>query len=814
MLRNYLKIAWRNLLKNKTMFGINVLGLSIGIATCLTISLFVFDELSYDKFNEKADDIVRVVLQAKMGDELINEAAVMAPVAATFKQELAEVKNATRIYKLTDAANVKFGENKVRKGKMVFADPSLFDVFSINMLKGDAKTALKKPKSVVLTQEQAKTYFGSQDPINKTLEIKDIGIWAENGYNDMAGLYTVTGIIEKLPSNSHFHFDLLISMSSNPMAKSQSWMQGQYHTYLLLNKDTDLKLLQNKINSISEKFIGPQIQTTMGQSMAEFKAKGNNVGLVLQPLTNIHLHSNLRGDLEAGGDFKTVTIFGAVALFMLLIACINFMNLSTASASKRVKEIGMRKVLGSEKSQLIFQFLSEAFISTVFAMVVGILMFLAAMPFFNQLADKNIQVTELLQPTYLLAIVILTLAISLFSGAYPAFFMSSFKPLHALKNRFTSGSSKGVRNSLVVFQFAISATLIIGTLVVTQQMQYIHNKDIGYNRNSLIVMREAGFLGNKLDVYRDELQKDKRIKNITTSAYVPAGPTDSNMSGILKFDDSSQRLRIRVYNIDDTYIPTLGMKIVNGRNLDKTRDKETSNIIINETAIKFLGLPADPIGKTLSGPGDKNELLTVVGVVKDFNMRSLRDPIEPLMMNYRPYFGLILKAENQDIPGLLKNMETLWNNMGTGETFQYAFLDELYNETYLKESNMNLILRMFALLTIFVACLGLLGLITFTTEQRFKEIGIRKTLGSSVPQIVSLLSKDFLKLIAISLLIAFPLGYYTMNYWLQDFEYRIDISWWIFALAGFITVLIAFLTISSRSIKAALMNPVKSLKTE
>jgi putative ABC transport system permease protein len=817
MIRNYLKIAWRALLKNKSIFIINALGLAIGIATCLTISLYVADELSYDTFHINASDTYRVVLDAKLGDEKVNEASIMAPVAATFKQELPEIKSVTRFHKFADVAKVTYQEKTIRKGKLVMVDPSFFEVFNYKFISGQPNTALIKPHTVVLTKEQAMAYFDKNDPINKTIHIQNIGIYNENGFQDLSGLYTVTGIIDKMPSNAHFHFDILASMASNPFAKNQNWLSGQYYTYIMLHKGVDLGTLKAKIKTTVAKHIAPQLKTGLGLSIDEFLAKGNKVGLELQPLLDIHLQSNLRGELEPGGSKKTVAIFGAVALFMLIIACINFMNLSTASASKRVKEIGMRKVLGSTKSQLIKQFLSESFISTVIAMLIGITLFYITLPYFNQLANKQIEIASIFHIKYVLFLIITTLVISLLAGTYPAFFMSSFHTLLALKNRFTSSSSKYVRSILVVFQFAVSATLIIGTLVVSRQMHYILNKDIGYDRKSLIVLREAGFLGQKLTAFRDELKKDLRVKNITMSAYVPAGPSDSNMQGVLKADDPAQHIRIKEYSIDEEYIPTLGLKLIAGRNLSKASDENTTNVIINETAIKSVGLQKNPIGQTikLGGNGDANKpLLTVVGVVKDFHARSLKEPIEPLIMKYNPYFGLIVKADKKDIPSLIKSMESSWNKFGSGETFQYAFLDELYNETYLQESNMNYILRIFALLTIFVACLGLFGLITFTTEQRYKEIAIRKTLGSSVSQIVALLSKDFIKLIAISLLIAFPLGYYIMQNWLQDFEYRTQISWWIYVLAGISTVFIAFATICFKSIKAAMMNPVKSLKTE
>jgi putative ABC transport system permease protein len=493
------------------------------------------------------------------------------------------------------------------------------------------------------------------------------------------------------------------------------------------------------------------------------------------------------------------------------------MNLSTASASKRVKEIGMRKVLGSEKSQLVFQFLTEAFISTLVAMFIAALLFFFAIPFFNQISGKTYSIQDLLNPHIMCIILLLTFLISIIAGAYPAFFMSGFKPLQALKNRFSTGNTKGIRSGLVIFQFAISSTLIMGTLVVGQQMQYIKNKDIGYDRKQLIVIRQAGLLGNNLESFRNELKKDSRIKNISTSAFLPAGPTDNFTTVVSPLNDPLQRIRAKNFNIDEEYIPTLSMKLLAGRNFSKLTGTEKYNIIINESAIKAFGLKANPIGQTVLesvGSDKPKEILTIVGLVKDFHSRSLHEKIDPLIMRYNPYYGLIIKVNSENSADLINTMKSKWTSYGTGEPFNYAYLDQLYNETYQKEANMNTILRIFAILTIFVACLGLFGLVTFTTEQRFKEIGIRKVLGSSVPQIVGLLSKDFLKLILVSFLIAFPLGYYVMINWLRDFEYRTELKWWVFVVAGLLTVLIAFITISYRSIQAALMNPVKSLKTE
>lgn len=599
MIRNYFKIAWRNIVKNKTMFGINIAGLALGLGSYLIIGLFVIDELSYDQFHENSDRIARVYLNAKIGDELIKEAGVMAPVAKALLNDLPEVVDATRIIKTSNRTVVTYGNNTIRKGKMAYVDPNFLEIFSLPLIKGDIKTALSKPNSLILTQEQAKAYFGTKDPLNKIVDIKDIGVHGPDGYIDNSGPYTVTGIISEIPANSHFHFDLLASMQSNKDAINQSWLSGSYHTYLLLGEGTDMALLEAKLSTITEKYMSSQMESGLGMTFREFLDKGNHVELYLQPLTKIHLYSESTGEFEEGGDINTVYMFAAIASFMLLIACINFMNLSTAGASKRAKEIGMRKVLGSEKKQLVFQFLIESFIVTVIAMGIGVLIFLLALPYFNQLSGKSFVFYQIITPQFYLVSVVLIIVISFLAGGYPAFYLSSFKPINTLKNKISSHKGKGIRSGLVVFQFALSTCLIIGTLVVSQQMHYIQNKDIGYDREELIVIRDAGLLGDKLNAFKTELQKDSRILSITTSAFVPAGPTDNNGATLYSHLDKSQKLRTKVYNIDEAYIPTLGMELLAGRNFSKDFGPEENNIIINETAVQSFGLNKNPVGQTL-----------------------------------------------------------------------------------------------------------------------------------------------------------------------------------------------------------------------
>ncbi|WP_420320386.1 ABC transporter permease [Flagellimonas sp.] len=789
--------------KNKVIFSINILGLGIGIASCLLIMLFVTDELSYDRFNEKADEIVRVVFKAEINGNEVKEATVMAPVGQTLKNEFPEVEQATRIRTLGSPKIIHENET-YRDGNVAYVDPNFFEVFSLPVLKGDAVSPLQEPYSAVIPKKEAEKYFGSiESAIGKVLQLE--------GYEQP---YTVTAVIDEIPKTSHFNFDAFLSMEGYGDAKSTSWTSSNYYTYLVLKKGHDHRRLESKLPQIMKKYMGPQIQEKMGLSYAEFTKK-NKIGFFLQPLTEIHFDTAIpvAPQFEKGGDIKYIYIFSAVALFMLLIACINFMNLSTAAAAKRAKEVGIKKVLGSKKGQLIRQFLSESFIATLTSVGVAGILLIVSLPLSNSLSGKQLELSYLLTPAVFSVLLLLMMAVSLFAGSYPAFYLSSFKPISALKSRFYGkGNTKGIRSGLVVFQFVISAGLIFATLTVNEQMSFIQNKELGYDKDQLLVIREASLLGHKTNAFKDEIEKNPRVTNVTRSSYVPAGPTDTSSGGI--YEDNQLKRKMSVYHIDEDYIPTMGMELTAGRNFSRDFGSDSTTAIINESAVKSLGLGKDPLGKTFVISANNREPLIVIGVVKDFHFQSLHRPIEPLVMLKQVYGGLIVKARTSEMAGLVKDLEEKWNAYASNEPFRYTLLDDSYRQTYLTEEKMGALLNIFALLTIFVACLGLFGLVTFTVEQKFKEIGIRKVLGSSVAQVVGMLTKDFLKLVLISILIAFPVGHYFMDRWLQDFAYRIEIRWWIFVLTGLLTVLIAFLTISYKSIRAANANPIKSLRTE
>jgi putative ABC transport system permease protein len=808
MIKNYFKIAWRNLLKNKTFSLINIAGLAIGISTCLIIMLFVYDEWRYDKYNEKADQIVRVVLKGAMSGEQIKEAFVMAPVAQTLKKEYPEVVDATRIREY-GTPKVTLGDKTFKNAKFAFVDDNFFQVFTLPLIKGDAKTALLEPNTIVITQSLAHTYFGNEDPMGKMLELKEL-----------KQLYKITGVAADVPTNSHFHFDHFASMESHADAKSDSWMSGSFHTYLVLQKGFDFRKLEAKLPLTVDKYMDAQLKAQLGMNMKEFREKGNSIGFALQPLTDIHLQSTFStlSNFEPSGDIRYVYIFSAVALFMLLIACINFMNLSTASASKRAKEVGIRKVLGSIKSNLISQFMIESVVLTFISLLLALVLVKSGLPLFNSLADKKLTFQTLIQPSVALALLGFGLFIGLVAGSYPAFYLSSFKPIAVLKTKFAAkGKGLGLRSGLVVFQFIISVILIVGTTVVYQQLAFIQNKKLGYDKDQLLVLRNTYLLGKNENVLKQNLLQDPRVASVTTSAFTPAGPTDTNMSGSYPDENSNHVRRTILYQVDDKYIPTMGMEMKKGRNFSKDLATDSSGVIINEALAKNFGWGESALGHIVNRLRDTEggtKAYKVIGMVKDFHFKTLHEEIAPMMMVLEESHGLIIKVKTKDVSSLLTSIKTEWEKFNTEEPFSYAFIDELFYKTYTAEQKTGTILFIFAGLTIFIACLGLFGLATFTAEQRTKEIGIRKVLGASVPNIIALLSKEFIVLVSVAILIATPIAWWAMTKWLQDFAYRITINVWIFVLAGVMALLIALLTVSFQAIKAAVANPVKSLRTE
>lgn len=815
MLKNFFTIAFRNCWRNRTTSLIHIMGLALGIATFLLILLFIQHERSYDRFNKKADQIVRVTFHGQMNGGDIREATVMPPVAAAMQHEFPEVEAATRLAN-QGLRRITFGDKTLREDALAFVDSNFFQVFTLPLIEGDPRTALLHPNSVVITKAVARKFFGTEDPLGKVLEFRD----------DKTAM-TVTGLIDMVPENSHFHFELFASMAGYADARQPTWMTSGYYTYLVLPAAYDPKKLEAKLPVLVEKYMGPQLQASLGVTLSQFRANGNNLGFELQRLTDIHLHSNIAGELQPPGDVRYIYIFAAVGAFMLLIACINFINLSTAGAGKRAREVGIRKVLGSVRTQLISQFLIESLLLTLAGTAVAIGLIYLALPLFNELTGQELSLgwsgAIWLLPT-ILGIVLVT---GVLAGLYPAFFLSAFNPVTVLKGLFTpGGKSANLRSVLVTFQFFISICLIIGTAIVYQQLSFIQHRKLGYDRGQVLVVQESYWLGKSEDYFRRQLAQDPRITSVSASAYLPAGQTN-NSTFIFYPDGLKQQLVYSSqYRVDEQYIPTLGMQVIAGRNFSRDFPSDSTAALINETAAIKMGWI------TPGRPYDPNSLLNhfvtqkdnngtgisyhVIGMVRDFNFRSLHDLITPLIMTYNPDLegNLIVKTRTTDLAGLLSTMGKEWAALKPGMPFSYTFLDDRFNNTYKFEQHIGLTLGIFAGMTIFVACLGLFGLATFVAERRTKEIGVRKVLGASSINIITLLSKEFVRLVAIAFLIAAPVAWLMMHRWLQDFAYRITIGWWVFVLAAVLAILITLLTVGARALRAALANPVDSLRSE
>jgi len=807
MIKNYFKIAFRNLWKNKGFSAINILGLAIGITTCLIIMLFVYNELSYDRFNVKSSTIVRVTFQGSAAGEKFNEASIMPPVAQTMKADFPEVLDATRIRDY-GKPRLMCGDKSFKDDAFAFVDTNFFEVFTLPLVEGNEKTALVEPNTVVITKALAHKYFGLEDPMGKVVSFKD-----GNNKTD----YKVTGVINKVPLNSHFHFELFASMAGLAESKEPTWMSSNFYTYLVLKDRHDYKSLEAKLPGMVDKYIGPQMLQAMHVSLSDFRKKGNNLSFHLQRLTDIHLSTDFANDLSPAGDVRYVYIFGTIALFMLLIACINFMNLSTAGASKRSREVGIRKVLGSLKRDLIWQFLLESVMITTFAFLLAIVFVYLALPVFNNLAGQNLTLQFADHPLLLPGLLLFLLVTGILAGSYPSFYLSSFKVATVLKSKFMLGKrSGGLRGGLVVFQFFISITLIVVTTMVYKQLSYIQHKKLGYDKEQVMII-PTWMLGKNAAVFSDQLSNDPRVLSVTHSGYLPAGPSDNNNFFVYPGENPDQMVKTLRYDVDENYISTLGIQLLTGRNFSKDFANDSSGVVINESAAKAFGWGENAPGHTISTSDHDGEKITyhVIGIVKDFHFRSLHELISPLVMTLSPNTGMVIvKLKTTDVSGLIAVLKARWIGLGTEEPFTYSFLDDRFNNTYQSEQKIGIILGIFAGLTIFVACLGLFGLAIFTAEQRTKEIGIRKVNGAKVWEVMTLLNQNFIRWILIATIIAAPIAWYAINKWLENFAYKTTLSWWIFALAGLLALGIALLTVSWQSWRAATRNPVEALRCE
>ena len=812
MLRNYLKIAWRNLVKNKAYSVINITGLAIGLACFLLIALYVMDELSYDRFYPNADRIYRINSDIKFGGANLHMAVTSDMMGQLLKKDYPQVEQYTRIYTFSGDKLIKKGNEYINEKKIANVDSTFFDVFQLPVIEGDIKHALDEPNTVVLTESSAKKYFGTTHVVGKTIETKD----------DKNPFYKITAVVKDVPQNTHFHFDFFFSM------KNVDYQWGQltshnFYTYLRLKKGTDYKAFEKNFTQYINNYVLPEVKHFMNiNSIDDLKKAGNVLVYSMMPLTKIHLYSDWAWELSPSGNIQYVYIFSAVALFILLIACINFMNLTTARSANRAREVGIRKVLGTEKRDLIWQFLFESTLMVVVSLLIAVVLVYLVLPLFNNVADKQMTLSSLFSPYILPLLIALPFIVGLLAGSYPAFFLSAFKPIEVLKGKLRLGSkSGGLRSVLVIFQFATSIVLIVGTIVVYEQLHYIQTKNLGYNKEQILIINGVSSLNDNRTAFKNEVQQLPGVVSATMSGYLPVSDSyrsdnsyskDAVMSATNGFD-------MQNWFVDYDYVPTLGMQIIKGRNFSKDFPTDSNAIIINETTEKILGY-SNPIGKKVyTAIDDKGNTmpLTIIGVVKNFNFESLHQTVGPLSLRLDCCGGNglgILKVNTANIQNLIAQIQNKWKAMVPTLPFSYRFLNDSFDEMYRTEQRVGKIALIFSVLAIFIACLGLFGLATFIAEQRTKEIGIRKVLGASVQGIVKMLSKDFLKLVAIAFVFAAPFSWWIMHTWLEDFAYRINIEWWFFAFAGIGALLIALITVSFQAIRAAIANPVKSLRTE
>lgn len=813
MIKNLFKTAFRNLLKNKGFTAINVLGLALGLATCMLILFYVFDELSYDRYNTKADRIYRLNEDIRFGGSDNSYAIAPAPMAAALKNDFPEIEQTVRFWNK--------GGNRVKKGAqninewMVYADSSIFSVFTFPMISGNPSSALIEPHTVVITERMAKKYFagapgGYQDILGKTLTVND------------SIPYKVTGVIKDIPRQSHFNFDFFLSLSSLPDSRDNNFLSNNFNTYILLKPGADHKKLEAKFPDFFRKRVGPQVESILHLSVAKFEESGNYFRMSLTPLKDIHLRSSRQEEMAANGNIQYVYIFSAIALFILLIACINFMNLSTARSSNRAREVGVRKVLGSPRKYLIAQFLAESIMITLLAALIASFAAWAFLPLFNQMAGKELVVTSQIVGWMVPVLLAIIIVVGCLAGSYPALFLSGFQPIEVLKGKLTAGfKAGGLRRFLVVFQFAISIFLIIGTLVIYTQLKYIQSKDLGYNRDHVLVVNNLWTLPySAAKTFEQQVAQLTGVKSTGLSQALPTWNYGSTRTFFKdKVIDQKRSLVSRDWGVDEDYIPTLGIKMAAGRNFSKDMPTDSEGLVINQAAANLLGY-ADPLNQTLylpqDDPGKTMKAYHIVGVMKDFNFRSLRENVTPLtFLQKQKSNALSIRFESSDIPLLLSQIKDKWKEIYPNQPFEYSFLEDDFKATYNTEQRTSTISIAFTALAIIVACLGLFGLAAYAAEQRTKEIGIRKVLGANVTSIMVLLSKDFLFLVLVSMVVASPIAWWFMQTWfLQGFAYRQNIPWWIFASAGLTAIFIAFITISFQSIAAALSNPVNSLRTE
>ena len=810
MFKNHVKISWRSLKKQPFFTFLNTFGLAIGMAGVLLISLYIYDELSFDKMFADADRIHRINVDVKFGGTQSVMASSSAPMARTMEKDFEQVEMTTRFNTIGNTLIRKSDVTEnTKESNATFVDASFFEMFGLDLLVGDISTALTEPNTLVLTKEAAEKHFGIKDALGKTMVINN------------TDTYTVVGVMSDLPKNSFLKdYTILMSMSGLADAQKNEWLSHNYYTFFKLSQGASIDDFQQPLQSMFTTYGIPFAQKYFpGITEEQFTAAGNHLYYKTIPLTDIHLYSNVEYEMNPNSSIQNIYILSFIAIFLLVLASVNFMNLSTAQSLKRSKEVGVRKTLGSTKSSLVQQFLTESGLITFISLILSILIALMVLPFFNSLAGKSL-VIPFQNPLFWLLVLVATLLLGAFSGLYPAFFMSRFIPVKVLKGSGEKSVGGGkIRNVLVIFQFGISVFLIVSTLIVYQQLNFIQSKELGFSKNQVLIIEDAFALGNNANAFKSEVEKLGQVSSATLTGFLPTPSYRSDTTFFI--DDSTDQentINMQIWNVDMDYIPTLDMEMVAGRDFNKEFSTDSTAIVLNESAVKILGKqPEEAIGMRLSRDlGQENaNFQTVIGVIKDFHYETLRKDIGALSLTIGNSTGsMAVKLNSGDYENTIASINQIWDRVAQGQPFSYRFMDDAFNSTYVAEQNLGKIFITFTVLSILIACLGLFGLAAFNAQKRTKEIGVRKVMGATVSQISYRLTVDFLKLVGIAILISLPIGWYAMNKWLQDFSYRIEMTWWVFLLAALLAVGVAILTVSYQSIKAAIVNPVKSLRTE
>ncbi|MBN2246067.1 MAG: ABC transporter permease [Candidatus Aminicenantes bacterium] len=805
MLRNYIKTALRNISRNKFYSFLNIAGLAIGIACCILIFLYVQDELSYDRFHDNADNIYRIAPVFSTSERVMYLATCAHAQAPMLKDRYPEIVNYTRFTSYGSSKIIRYEQNIFTEEKFLWVDQSLLEVFSFKLIKGNPEDALVRPDSVIITEEIAKKYFGDQDPLGKNLEV--------NG----SALYSVTGVFEDLPKTSHLRPDFFASFSTlnlKPTGNSIEDLLGEinYYTYLLLREGTDPLELEQKFDGFVEEQIG-EILKHIG-STAKFE---------LQPLRSIHLHSQRENELERNSDMTYVYLFIGIGLFILLLACMNFMNLATARSSNRAKEVGLRKVVGAQKPQLIRQFLGESFILTFIALIFSLVLVLLTLQVFRNISGKEISINVFSNPILILGLLGLLIAVGFIGGSYPAFFLSAFRPVEVIQGKFKRGAkSSGLRIILVSLQFIVSIVLIIGTLVVNRQLNYIRGKDLGYNKEHVAVIKVRNEnTRKKMEYIKSDLLQSPDIVKVSASDTIPLGINDYSIHHAVG-KPPEEHIMLASQRVDEDYLDAHEIELITGRNFsrDFPSDPEES-IIINEAAVKKLGWQNNPLGQQIERYTDAigtTKRYKVIGVLRDYHFQSLHEEIMPMVLYNRGYSGnfsqLSVRIKPDNIHKTMEFLETKWKEFDPVYPFEFEFADDQFDSLYRTEGRLQQLFGYFTALAIVIGCLGLFGLISFTTEQRRKEIGIRKVLGASVPNLILMQIRDITKWVFLAVLIAWPVGYYVMNNWLQNFAYRTNLTIWTFLAAALMALLISLFTISYQAIRAAYTDPAEAMKYE